>query len=292
MFFELYWQYFVVGVIFYVIGRVGLTVYQGLKKKKQALQKKDDDYKTPDQTAETDSESSREEENEELAPALPSDLKHIPLQFEKIPTDQAIKRSEEFYNLLNKRRTVRHFSKEPVPKEIIYNIIKTAGTAPSGAHTEPWTFAVVGSLEIKQQIRQIIEDEEEINYKKRMGKVWTTDLKPLRTNWVKEYLTDAPYLILVFKQMYSFKEDGKKKLHYYNEQSVSLACGILLAAVHYAGLVSLTSTPLNCGPALRSLLGRPTSEKLTLLLPVGYPAEDCPVPDLHRKPLDDIMVEF
>ncbi|XP_018567707.1 iodotyrosine deiodinase 1 isoform X2 [Anoplophora glabripennis] len=237
-------------------------------------------------------ESSKDEGDEELAPALPSDLKHIPLQFERMSKDRAVKKSEEFYDLLNKRRTVRHFSKEPVPKEIIYNIIKTAGTAPSGAHTEPWTFAVVSSPEIKRQIRQIIEDEEEINYKKRMGKVWTTDLKPLRTNWVKEYLTDAPYLILVFKQMYSFKEDGTKKLHYYNEQSVSLSCGILLAAIHCAGLVSLTSTPLNCGPALRSLLGRPASEKLTLLLPVGYPAEECLVPDLHRKPLEDIMVEF
>ncbi|KAG5892008.1 hypothetical protein JTB14_024449 [Gonioctena quinquepunctata] len=193
---------------------------------------------------------------------------------------------------MNKRRTVRNFSSENVPREIILNIIKTAGTAPSGAHTEPWTYVVVSSQDMKQQIRQIIEDEEEINYKKRMSKVWTTDLKPLRTNWIKEYLTDAPYLILVFKQLYSFREDGQKKMHYYNEQSVSLAAGILLAAIHYAGLVSLTSTPLNCGPALRTLLGRPNSEKLTLLLPVGYPAEGCEVPDLKRKPLNEILVEL
>ncbi|KRT84293.1 hypothetical protein AMK59_101, partial [Oryctes borbonicus] len=103
-----------------------------------------------------------------------------------------------------------------------------------------------------------------------MGKVWTTDLKPLKTNWIKEYLTEAPFLILVFKQMYSFRSDGKKKIHYYNEQSVSIAVGILLAAIHHAGLVSLTSTPLNCGPAIRKLLDRPLSEKLTILLPVGY----------------------
>lgn len=133
--------------------------------------------------------------------------------------------------LMNQRRTVRHFSTEPVPKEIIFNIIKTAGTAPSGAHTEPWTYVVVGDLDMKRKIREIIEQEEEINYKKRMGKVWTTDLNPLRTNWIKEYLTDAPYLILVFKQLYSFKSDGTKKLHYYNEQSVALAAGILLAAI-------------------------------------------------------------
>lgn len=114
------------------------------------------------------------------------------------------------------------------------------GTAPSGAHTEPWTFAVIRSQEIKEKIRSIIEEEEEINYKKRMGKVWTTDLKPLRTDWVKEYLTDAPYLILVFKQQYSFRENGVKKLHYYNEQSVSIAAGFLLAAIHVSLLIKFT----------------------------------------------------
>ncbi|KAI4470551.1 nadph nitroreductase [Holotrichia oblita] len=166
------------------------------------------------------------------------------------------------------------------------------GTAPSGAHTEPWIFAVIESFDIKEKIRAIIEEEEEINYKKRMGKIWTTDLKPLRTNWIKEYLTEAPYLILVFKQLYSFRENGIKKLHYYNEQSVSIAVGILLAAIHHAGLVSLTSTPLNCGPAIRKLLGRPLSEKLTILLPVGYAAEGCTVPDLKRKDLEQIMVKY
>lgn len=125
-----------------------------------------------------------------------------------------------------------------------------------------------------------------------MGKVWTTDLKPLKTNWIKEYLTEVPYLVLVFKQMYSIRDDGKKKLHYYNEQSVSIAVGILLSAIHNAGLTSLISTPLNCGPALRTLLNRPVSEKLTILLPVGYPAEDCKIPDLKRKNLDEILVEF
>lgn len=168
---------------------------------------------------------------EELFPALPKDLKHIPLNFQKLPLEEQINRSKEFYMLMNQRRTVRHFSTEPVPKEIIFNIIKTAGTAPSGAHTEPWTYVVVSDLDVKQKIREIIEQEEEINYKKRMGKIWTTDLNPLRTNWIKEYLTDAPYLILVFKQLYSFKSDGTKKLHYYNEQSVALAAGILLAAI-------------------------------------------------------------
>lgn len=114
------------------------------------------------------------------------------------------------------------------------------GTAPSGAHTEPWTYVLVGCPEIKQKIRDIIEDEEETNYKKRMGKVWTTDLKPLRTNWIKEYLTEAPYLILLFKQQYSFRENGNKKLHYYNDQSVFISAGILLSAIHVSAITFST----------------------------------------------------
>ncbi|XP_018323366.1 iodotyrosine deiodinase 1 isoform X1 [Agrilus planipennis] len=232
------------------------------------------------------------EEDDGLIPSLPEELEHIPLKFGRLSVDESLKRSEDFYVLLNSRRSVRHFSKETVPLKIIHNIIKTAGTSPSGAHTEPWTYICVISEEMKQKIRTIIETEEEINYKKRMGKVWTTDLKPLKTNWIKEYLTDAPCLILIFKQTYSFKNDGQRRLHYYNEQSVCLSAGILLAAIHNAGLVSLVSTPLNCGPAIRELLGRPTYEKLSLLLPVGYPAENCTVPDLKRKALEEILIEF
>ncbi|XP_063920446.1 iodotyrosine deiodinase 1 [Zophobas morio] len=291
MFFELYWQYFVTGLVLYGVARI---IYAYIGKKgtvSYGKQKKDDEFKTPDQIAEVANEVS-DESDEDITPALPSNLPHIPLNYKKFPADETLRRAKEFYELMNQRRTVRSFSSEAVPMDVIKNIIKTAGTAPSGAHTEPWTYAVVTSLEMKQKIREIIEEEEEINYKKRMGKVWTTDLKPFKTNWVKEYLTEAPCLILVFKQMYSFRADQKKKLHYYNEQSVSIATGILLTAVHYAGLVSLTSTPLNCGPAIRTLLGRPSSEKLTLLLPVGYPSKDCLVPDLERKPLEEIMVEF
>lgn len=185
--------------------------------------------------------------DDDVSPALPKDLKHILLVFEKISTEETTSRSLEFYELMNKRRTVRQFSADPVPIEVIRNIIKTAGTAPSGAHTEPWTFVVVSSQDIKQKIREIIEDEEEINYKKRMGKVWTTDLKPLKTNWIKPYLTDAPYLILVFKQLYSFRESRQKKLHYYNEQSVSIAAGMLLAAIHVsAELINIISIMNAC----------------------------------------------
>ncbi|XP_050311846.1 iodotyrosine deiodinase [Anthonomus grandis grandis] len=287
MFFEMYWQYFVAGLVLWLTVKLGLYM-----KKSRSTETIVEDKQTKAHRVSRNDSDSESSPDDDLCPALPLDLKHIPLNFSKIPQEESLKRSEEFYQLMNRRRTVRHFSTKGVPKEIIRNIIKTAGTAPSGAHTEPWTYVVVSDPETKRKIREIIEEEEEINYKKRMGKVWTTDLKPLRTNWVKEYLTDAPYLILVFKQTYSLKPDGGKKIHYYNEQSVSLAAGILLAAIQNAGLVSLTSTPLNCGPALRALLQRPISEKLTLLLPVGYPAEACLVPDLTRKPLDDILVEF
>ncbi|RWS15463.1 iodotyrosine deiodinase 1-like protein [Dinothrombium tinctorium] len=201
-----------------------------------------------------------------------------------------IERSASFYREMNNRRSVRHFSDEDVDIEVIENIIRTAGTSPSGAHTEPWTFVVVRDQTIKQDVRNIIEEEEEINYTKRMGKQWTKDLQPLKTSYIKEYLTTAPYLLLVFKQIYGIKDNGKRVNHYYNEISVAIATGMLLAAIQNAGLVTLTSTPLNCGPKLKALLGRPNNEKLLILLPVGYPHKDARVPDLKRKSLDNIMV--
>lgn len=142
---------------------------------------------------------------------------------------------------------------------------------------------------MKTQIREIIEAEEYTNYQQRMSKQWTTDLKPLKTNHIKDYLTDAPYIILVFKQSFGFKPDGERKTHYYNEISCAISVGILLCALQSAGLSSLTTTPLNCGTALRSLLNRPSNEKLLVLLPVGYPAEDCEIPNLKRKALHEIM---
>ncbi|KAM4816693.1 iodotyrosine deiodinase 1 [Urocitellus parryii] len=223
-------------------------------------------------------------------PESEEDVEHIPFSHTRYPEKEMAKRSQEFYELLNKRRSVRFISNEQVPMEVINNVIKAAGTAPSGAHTEPWTFVVVKDPDTKHKIREIIEKEEEINYMKRMGQRWVTDLKKLRTNWVKEYLDTAPVLILIFKQVHGFTASGKKKVHYYNEISVSIACGILLAALQNAGLVTVTTTPLNCGPPLRMLLGRPPHEKLLMLLPVGYPSKEATVPDLKRKALDQIMV--
>nr|XP_028703057.1 iodotyrosine deiodinase 1 isoform X4 [Macaca mulatta] len=158
-------------------------------------------------------------------------VEHIPFSHTHYPEKEMVKRSQEFYELLNRRRSVRFISNEQVPMEVIDNVIRTAGTAPSGAHTEPWTFVVVKDPDVKHKIRKIIEEEEEINYMKRMGHRWVTDLKKLRTNWIKEYLDTAPILILIFKQVHGFAANGKKKVHYYNEISVSIACGILLAAL-------------------------------------------------------------
>lgn len=231
-----------------------------------------------------------EDEDDEDPPAIAEDTSHIPFIHKSYETPEMIRRSLEFYTELNKRRSLRFFSEAAVPREVIENLILTAGTAPSGAHTEPWTYVVVSDPELKQQIRDIIEQEEETNYLQRMGKKWTTDLKFVRTNWIKPYLTKAPYLILQFKQTYGLMENGKRKVHYYNEISCSISAGLLLAAIQWSGLVTLTSTPLNCGPALRTLLGRPQNEKLLMLLPVGLPATEATVPDIGRKPLSQIMV--
>ncbi|XP_070705620.1 iodotyrosine deiodinase [Pempheris klunzingeri] len=218
------------------------------------------------------------------------DCQHVPYSPPRYPEETMVEKSRDFYTLMNQRRSVRFISPEPVPREVIDNVILTAGTAPSGAHTEPWTFIVVSDPETKHKIRQIVEEEEEVNYRQRMGDKWVNDLARLKTNWIKEYLDIAPYLLLIFKQTYGILPNGKKKTHYYNEISVSISCGILLAALQNVGLVTVTSTPLNCGPQLRLLFRRPVNEKLLMLLPVGYPASEATVPDLARKPLDDIVV--
>lgn len=199
---------------------------------------------------------------------------------------------DRFYEILNDRRSIRHFSSRPVDLATVEKCILCAGTSPSGAHTEPWTFCLVTQPAVKQQIKEVVEQEEYINYTQRMSRKWTTDLKPFKTNSVKEYLTVAPCLILVFKQTHGYCPNGKKKEHYYNEISVSIATGLLLCALQAAGLSSLVTTPLNCGPALRKILNRPQQEKLLVLLPVGYPADECPVPDLARKTLSEIMVKY
>ncbi|XP_046967528.1 iodotyrosine deiodinase 1 isoform X2 [Vanessa cardui] len=216
-----------------------------------------------------------EDDPDFLVPAFPEDTPHIPYKPPKRPMEDVLKRSLDYYELMAKRRTVRKFSTEPIPQEVLDNIVKTA---------------VVQDPSTKEAIRGIVEEEEELNYARRMSRQWVTDLKPFATNHIKPYLSDAPALILVFRQSYSWRADGKKKMHYYNEISVAIAAGFLLAAIQYCGLVALTSTPLNCNARLRDLLSRPANERLELLLPVGRPHEEATVPDLTRKDLHEIMI--
>ena len=199
--------------------------------------------------------------------------------------------ARSFYEKMDARRSVREFSDRPIAREIIENIIKTASTAPSGAHKQPWTFCVIANPEIKKQIRMAAEEEEKASYESRMSGEWLDDLKPLGTDWQKPFLEIAPYLIIVFRRIYEFGEDGKKKNNYYVQESVGLAAGFLLAAIHDAGLVSLTHTPSPMN-FVTKILDRPENEKPFLLIPVGYPANECWVPDLERKSLEEVCVFY
>lgn len=196
-------------------------------------------------------------------------------------------RSAEFLEWMDTRRTVRDFSDKHVPKDVIENLIKAASTAPSGAHKQPWTFCAISNAEIKKQIRVAAEAEEYESYNKRMPPEWLDDLLPLQTDWHKEFLEIAPWLIIVFKKIYEPADNGKKKNNYYVQESVGLATGFLLTAIHNAGLVALTHTPSPMN-FLTKILNRPEHEKPFLLIPVGYPVDECLVPELTRKPLDDI----
>jgi iodotyrosine deiodinase len=205
--------------------------------------------------------------------------------------DVMVSRSGTYSEWMDRRRTVRAFSDRPVPRIAIENIIKAASTAPSGAHKQPWTFCVVHNPVIKQQIREAAEKEEYESYNNRMPDTWLNDLKPLGTDWHKPFLETAPYLIIVFKKVYEPMEDGTKKNNYYVQESVGLACGFLLTAIHHAGLVALTHTPSPMN-FLTHILGRPDHEKPFLLIPVGYAAEECWVPDIQRKKLEEVMVYY
>lgn len=193
-----------------------------------------------------------------------------------------------FYAQMDTRRTIRDFSDKPVPRQVIADIIKTASSAPSGAHKQPWTFAIISNPEMKRKIRVAAEEEEQKNYAGRMSEEWLRDLAPLGTDASKPFIEIAPYLIVVFKRAYDIHPDGKHKNYYVNE-SVGLAAGFLLAAIHQAGLCSLTHTPSPMN-FLEKLLERPSNERAVLLIPVGYPAEGATVPDLKRKPLDEVSV--
>jgi len=214
----------------------------------------------------------------------------IELDFLRFSEEEMAARSESFYKEMDRRRTVREYADRPVPAEIIRNAILTAGTAPSGAHKQPWTFAMVGDPAIKAKIREAAEIEERENYQRRMPEAWLQDLAPLGTDENKPFLTTCPWLIIVFAQAWAPGEEGEKLKHYYVNESVGIATGMLLAALHHAGLATLTHTPSPMG-FLQKILGRPDHERAYMLIAVGYPKDGCKVPDLDRKSIDEISIE-
>ncbi|MCA1626329.1 MAG: nitroreductase family protein [Acidobacteria bacterium] len=216
-----------------------------------------------------------------------SEPKFVPLEFQKIETEEQIKRAEKFYENLNRRRTVREFSSEEVPLKIVEKAILTAGTAPSGANMQPWRFVVVQDKEIKRKIRIAAEKEEYESYHGRMSEKWLRRLAILGTDEHKPFLEIAPILIVVFR-INSITENGETEPTYYSQESVGIAVGILLAALHNAGLVTLTHTP---SPMrfLQEILNRPKNEIPFVLIPSGFPATNAIVPDIKRKPLAEIM---
>jgi nitroreductase len=216
-------------------------------------------------------------------------FKPVPLEFTRLDAEEALRRSEEFLRLMETRRSVRHFSDEPVAYELIENAVRTAATAPSGANQQPWTFVVIGDPAVKEQIRDAAEREEELLYKERASDQYLEALEPIGTDWIKPHITDARYLIAVFEQAWSRGEDGGKHKHYYVRESVGIAVGFLLASLHAAGLATLTHSPAPMG-FLTRILGRPENERPFILIPVGYPTPDATVPDvaLKKKPLEDV----
>jgi len=216
-------------------------------------------------------------------------FKPMPLEFARLDAEEALRRSQDFLRLMETRRSVRHFSDEPVPYELIENAIRTAATAPSGANQQPWTFVVIGDPAVKEQIREAAEHEEELLYRERASEQYLEALEPIGTDWIKPHITDAPYVIVVFEQAWSRDEHGGKHKHYYVRESVGIAVGFMLASLHAAGLATLTHSPAPMG-FLTRILGRPENERPFILIPVGYPTPDATVPDvaLKKKSLEEV----
>ena len=216
---------------------------------------------------------------------------YLRYQPERIDPAEGLDRGLELYEELDERRSVRFFSDAPVPRELIEIAIRAASTAPSGAHQQPWTFVAISDPSIKAKIRQAAEAEERKSYEGRMSEEWLEALRPLGTGWDKPYLETVPWIVVVFAQNYGCKPDGSKRKHYYVKESVGIACGLFIAALHRMGLATLTHTPSPMG-FLADILERPENEKAFVLLPVGYPAPDCRVPDITKKDLDEVRVQI
>ena len=208
--------------------------------------------------------------------------------YQEYPVDAMKRRAAEFYEDIRRRRTVREFSERPVAREVVETCLRAAGTAPNGANMQPWHFVVVSDPAIKRKIRFAAEKEEYEFYHHKAPQAWLDALAPLGTNEHKPFLELAPYLIVIFAEAYGALPDGRKVKHYYAQESVGIATGILIAAIHHAGLVSLTHTPSPMG-FLNEILGRPSRERPFLILVVGYPAEGATVPIITKKPLEEIV---
>jgi iodotyrosine deiodinase len=213
----------------------------------------------------------------------------VPLRFTRHAAPELFERARAFLTEMNARRTTRHFFSEPVPRELIEFAIRTAGTSPSGAHQQPWTFVAIADAGLKAKMREAAEREEHDFYNGRAPKEWLDALAPLGTDQAKTHLTDAPWVVVLFRQSHGVNADGTKRTFYYTQESCGIAAGLFMAAVHHLGLVTLTHTPSPMG-FLGELLERPSNEKAFLVMPVGYPAADARVPDLGRRTLAEISV--
>ncbi len=219
-----------------------------------------------------------------------------PLDFVQLSPEEQLGKSREVLESMLKRRTVRDYSSKPVPYELIENAIRVATSAPSGANQQPWTFVVVSDPDVKRKIRIAAEAEEKDSYKRRMSQEWLDALAHLGTDWNKPHLEDAPYLIIVFKQAYGIDIDPQtgvetKVKHYYSDESVGIAVGFLLTALHLSGLATLTHTPSPM-KFLSEVLGRPDNERAYVVIPVGYPANDAEVPVITKKDLDEVLIHI
>ena len=216
------------------------------------------------------------------------DLDFTQLDFDEMPAEVMVNRASEFYKLMNKRRTTRHFAKKKVDRKLIEFAIKTASTAPSGAHLQPWTFVAISNIELKKKIRKAAEKEERKTYDKRMPESWSELLKPLGTDYIKEHITDAPWVIIIFRQSKRQRSNLEWSPTYYSQESCGISVGLFIAAIQNMGLVTLTHTPSPMN-FLRDILERPKHEHAMLLMPVGYPAKKAKVPNLSRKEMNEVI---
>jgi len=214
---------------------------------------------------------------------------HIPYRPDPVDPAEGLSRGRALLEELDQRRSVRFFSDRPVPREMIETAIRAASTAPSGAHQQPWTFVAISDPALQAKIREAAEEEERVSYGGRMSEEWLEALRPIGTDWNKPFLETVPWIVVVFAQHYGLDASGQKRKHFYVRESVGIACGMFIAALHRMGLSTLTHTPSPMA-FLSTLLDRPPNEKPFILFPVGYVAEDATVPDLERKSLSEISV--